>query len=98
MRDHDASEKDIGEDTDDEEPHYSTSPMDVGDDDPPSGPSSPISQLTREFQAFRTEMQDEFLDFRQDVYDRLSGLRCDMRTLMSYYRYYLPPPPPDSFS
>ena len=56
LRDHDDSEEDIGEDTDDEEPHYSASPMDVGDDAPPSSPSSPISQLTREFQAFRIEM------------------------------------------
>ena len=98
LRDHDDSEEDIGEDTDDEEPHYSASPMDVGDDAPPSSPSSPISQLTREFQAFRTEMQDEFRDFRQDVYDQLSGLRCDMHTLMSYYHHHPPPPPPDSSS
>ena len=91
-------EEAIGEDTDDEEPLYSASPMDVGEDAPSFGPSSPISQLTREFQAFRTEIQDEFRDFRQDVYHQLSGLRCDMCTLMSYYHHYPPLPPPDSSS
>ena len=69
----DDSEEEIGEDFDSyEETHYSTSPMDLGESGlhaESPGPFSPISQLTREFQDFCTEMQDEFRNFCQDVYD-----------------------------
>ena len=88
----DDSEEEMGEeleeDGDYEGTHYSASPLDLGY----SGPhvesldaSSPISQLTREFQAFRIEMQNEFHDFLQDVYNYLNDIHGDVRTLLRYY-------------